>query len=214
VFVHKDSGIATDPVLLVEQVAAWARPPLGTTDRDLAARPSKSRPRPGHPGAAGIVYVGTNTMPILRHGLHHQQGRHEFTMAFVEVPNLRVVAVSQTYMHLGPYGAGAKVRYSSGSYSSELTVDDNGLIVDYPTMAHRIVHHDDIDPSDRAGGPGRLGWDLSLHRERSGGLARTLLRRCRSARSHLHVSRSGFRLVDAGRLPALGRQSLRPRQPR
>ncbi|MYV97128.1 putative glycolipid-binding domain-containing protein [Streptomyces sp. SID3343] len=80
----------------------------------------------------------TNTMPILRHGLHEESGRHRFLMAFVEVPDLVVRPSWQTYTHLGIGPDGARVRYESGDFSSDLLVDTAGLVVDYPQLATRI----------------------------------------------------------------------------
>lgn len=81
----------------------------------------------------------TNTMPVLRHNLHIRPGTHEFTMAFVEVPTLRVIPSAQTYTHLGPESTGGvRVRYAAGSFSSDLLFDPDGLVLTYPTMAHRI----------------------------------------------------------------------------
>ena len=80
----------------------------------------------------------TNTMPIIRHGLQHGPGAHRFVMAFVEVPTLRVVASQQSYTHLGPMDDTALVRYASGTFVSDLVVDRDGLVVDYPMMAHRV----------------------------------------------------------------------------
>jgi hypothetical protein len=80
----------------------------------------------------------TNTMPVIRHELQRSPGGEQFVMAFVAVPSLRVGAVRQAYTHLGLVDGGARVRYSSGEYSSDLLVDEDGLVIDYPTMARRI----------------------------------------------------------------------------
>jgi hypothetical protein len=96
----------------------------------------------------------TNTMPIIRHRLHREAGSQRFTMAFVQVPTLPVLAVPQQYIHLGRIPEGARVRYSSGRFSSDLVVDDAGLVLSYPTMAKRIDPESDIGASDRVGGPG------------------------------------------------------------
>jgi uncharacterized protein len=85
----------------------------------------------------------TNTMPIIRHRLQREDGSERFTMAFVQVPTLRVLAVQQEYTHLGRVPGGARVRYASGRFSSDLTVDDNGLVLTYPTMATRITAETD-----------------------------------------------------------------------
>jgi hypothetical protein len=99
----------------------------------------------------------TNTMPIIRHGLQH--GRHDsgalgFVMAFVQVPTLRVVASQQSYTHLDSTENTARVRYASGTFVSDLTVDRNGLVIDYPTMAHRVSATTTATVDQRASGPG------------------------------------------------------------
>jgi hypothetical protein len=81
----------------------------------------------------------TNTMPILRHSLHRAAGDHTFVMAFIEVPNLRVDISTQRYTHVRVADNGARVRFQSGSFESELTIDDNGFIVDYPKLGRRVV---------------------------------------------------------------------------
>ena len=97
----------------------------------------------------------TNTMPILRHGLQHGPGTRRFVMAFVQVPTLRVVASEQTYTHLGLADDGvARVRYTSGTFVSDLIVDPDALVIDYPTMAHRIPAATAETAALRASGPG------------------------------------------------------------
>ncbi len=80
----------------------------------------------------------TNTMPVIRHGLQHGPGAERFLMAWVEVPTLRVIASEQAYTHLGVEAGGARIRFTSGSYTSDLLMDADGLVIDYPTMAHRV----------------------------------------------------------------------------
>lgn len=75
----------------------------------------------------------TNAMPILRWDLHKTHGTQEFRIAFVSLPDLTVSPSVQTYTHLEP----GRVRFQSGSYVSDLTVDDNGLVLAYPGMAFR-----------------------------------------------------------------------------
>jgi hypothetical protein len=96
----------------------------------------------------------TNTMPIVRHALHRGPGAERFVMAFVAVPTLRVVAVPQVYEHLSLFDDRAQVRYSSGAFTSDLLVDDDGVVIDYPTMAHRLPAQTAIGAGERAGGPG------------------------------------------------------------
>lgn len=101
------------------------------------------KPRPDLDGALDCDLAAcplTNTMPIVRHGLHRGPGQAEFVMAFVELPRLRVIAAEQRYRHLalGPDGT-ARVRYASGAFSSTLTVDGEGFVVDYPKLGRRVA---------------------------------------------------------------------------
>ncbi|MEU2401641.1 putative glycolipid-binding domain-containing protein [Streptomyces pseudogriseolus] len=75
----------------------------------------------------------TNTMPVLRHGLHRTPGEREFLMAWVSVPGLTVEPSRQTYTHLGP----GRVRFASGDFRSDLTFDEDGCVVDHPRLARR-----------------------------------------------------------------------------
>lgn len=96
----------------------------------------------------------TNTMPILRHGLQHGPGTERFLMAFVQVPTLQVVTSQQSYTHLGLTEVTARVRYASGTFVSDLTVDRQALVIDYPTMAHRVPSATTVTADERVGGPG------------------------------------------------------------
>ncbi|MBO0840542.1 MAG: putative glycolipid-binding domain-containing protein, partial [Sciscionella sp.] len=51
-------------------------------------------------------------------------------------------------------GHGARVRYASGSFSADLTVDADGVVIDYPTMARRVEADISVTSAQRAGGPG------------------------------------------------------------
>lgn len=79
----------------------------------------------------------TNTMPVLRHSLQALPGERTFTMAWVSVPDLTVHASEQTYTHLGRTESGARVRFASGGFRSDLEFDGEGLVIDYPGLAHR-----------------------------------------------------------------------------
>ncbi|MFF9092340.1 putative glycolipid-binding domain-containing protein [Streptomyces sp. NPDC014802] len=82
----------------------------------------------------------TNTMPVLRHALHRAEGEQEFLMAWVSVPGLVVRPSRQTYTHLARLsGGGGRVRYSSGSFRSDLEIDADGFVVHYSQLATRIA---------------------------------------------------------------------------
>ena len=83
----------------------------------------------------------TNTMPVLRHGLLASDGSFDFTMAWVSVPDLVVHRARQRYTVLGGApGGGRLIRFESleSDFTSDLVFDADGLVVDYPQMAHRL----------------------------------------------------------------------------
>jgi uncharacterized protein len=82
----------------------------------------------------------TNSMPILRHRLHDGGGPIDFLMAWVSVPDLAVHPSRQRYTFLRREPAARVVRYESrgGDFMSDLRVDDDGLVIDYPKLARRI----------------------------------------------------------------------------
>ena len=83
----------------------------------------------------------TNTLPIRRLGLleaiHAPADsagvRHTVDVAWVLVPSLEVVVSSQTYRAAGD----GVVRFTSGSFAAELTVDERGYVRHYPGLADR-----------------------------------------------------------------------------
>jgi hypothetical protein len=82
----------------------------------------------------------TNSLPILRHGLH-RQGERDFVMAWVEVPSLNVIAARQRYVHVSGGEDGAIVRFVDGEsdFSADLELDRDGLLVFYPELARRVL---------------------------------------------------------------------------
>ncbi|MCX4529582.1 MULTISPECIES: putative glycolipid-binding domain-containing protein [unclassified Streptomyces] len=83
----------------------------------------------------------TNTMPVLRHGLHRRPdaGPHDFLMAWVSVPDLTVSANRQTYTPLAGTGDAARIRYASGDFRSDVEFDGQGLVLDYPELATALT---------------------------------------------------------------------------
>lgn len=83
----------------------------------------------------------TNSMPVLRSNLLRNDGSLDFVMAWVSVPDLAVRASPQRYTRLSDGGDGlARVEYRSldGDFVSVLTLDADGLVVDYPQLARRV----------------------------------------------------------------------------
>jgi hypothetical protein len=76
----------------------------------------------------------TNVMPIRRHRLHEQPGAVDFAVVWVSLPDLAVRRSEQRYEHLEP----GRVRFSSGDFTAELELDEDGLVVLYPGLACRV----------------------------------------------------------------------------
>jgi hypothetical protein len=62
----------------------------------------------------------------------------------------------QRYEHLALAPTGATVRYSSGTFHSDLKVDRDGFVIAYPTMAERLDPKVTTDLSLRATGTGSV----------------------------------------------------------
>lgn len=81
----------------------------------------------------------TNTMPIRRLGLLERDvGETHLAMAWVEVPSLRVRRSDQVYAS-GPATDRRRISYRAlnSEFAARLTVDADGFVVDYPTLARR-----------------------------------------------------------------------------
>jgi hypothetical protein len=86
----------------------------------------------------------TNTMPMLRLGvLAAQTPERHLIMAWVALPSLEVVRSDQVYSSHSAFDAAAGhgvVRYQSATrdFTADLTVDADGLVIDYPQLARRV----------------------------------------------------------------------------
>jgi uncharacterized protein len=82
----------------------------------------------------------TNLTPILRHGLLAGGYRVELTVAWVSVPDLSVRADGQSYTWLGSASDRRVIRYeaSDGSFEADITLDSDGIVIDYPGIARRL----------------------------------------------------------------------------
>ncbi|MGH3718725.1 MAG: putative glycolipid-binding domain-containing protein [Pseudonocardiaceae bacterium] len=78
-----------------------------------------------------------NALPLRRLGLHRGASRHDLPVVFVALPSLEVCRVSQTYRTVS-LGEPAVVSISSDSWEAELTVDADGLVLEYPGLARRV----------------------------------------------------------------------------
>jgi hypothetical protein len=80
----------------------------------------------------------TNTMPILRYQLHQRPGAADLVLAWVSLPDLGVHRSAQRYEHLRRTADGAVVRFTAGSFTADLEVDADGLVVRYPQLGTRL----------------------------------------------------------------------------
>ncbi len=79
-----------------------------------------------------------NAIPVRRLGLHKAAGEYELSVVRVLLPDLSVHLVRQTYRSDGPTDGPAVVSFRQGDFTADLTVDEQGLVVDYPGLARRI----------------------------------------------------------------------------
>jgi len=116
----------------------------GNLDAALTAagHPSAGLPGTEDPdllfGAFDVDLTGsplTNTLPIRRLNLLKAEAgvAHRISVAWVLVPSLEVVQADQIYTPLGD----GRVRFASETFSTDLVIDDDGFVRDYPGLADR-----------------------------------------------------------------------------
>lgn len=78
----------------------------------------------------------TNTLPLRRLPLGPANPAASVDAAWIRFPALTVERLHQEYTHVAP----GRVRYAlaSGSFSAELSVDDEGLVIDYGDLWRRL----------------------------------------------------------------------------
>jgi uncharacterized protein len=82
----------------------------------------------------------TNSMPVLRHGLHEGGGPVDFLMSWVSVPDLAVRASRQRYTFVRQDPGVRIVRYESlgGTFAADISFDHHGVVLDYPGIARHV----------------------------------------------------------------------------
>ena len=138
--------LETDEAYATRRMWVETRTDEGTTTLDLRRADGRwtvnGAPRPDLDAALDCDLAAcplTNTMPILRHRLHEGPGDRSLVMAFIQVPGLRVIRSDQRYRHLYrlPDGS-AIVRYRSGGFEDDLTIDPDGFVLNYPKLGRRL----------------------------------------------------------------------------
>jgi hypothetical protein len=79
-----------------------------------------------------------NALPVRRLGLHIRPGVHDIPMVYVSLPYLKVELVRQSYRRHSGNGGPPSLTFSSGKFSADLTVDDEGIVLTYSGLARRI----------------------------------------------------------------------------
>ncbi len=79
-----------------------------------------------------------NALPVRRLGLHRSAAEHELPMVFVDLPSLEVGLTRQTYRTVSVGPERSVVSFASERFVAELTVDSEGLVIDYPGLAKRL----------------------------------------------------------------------------
>jgi len=78
-----------------------------------------------------------NALPVRRLGLHRTPAEHDLSTVFVVLPTLDVQLVHQTYRTVS-VAEQPVVAFSAGGFGAELTLDTDGLVIDYPGLARRL----------------------------------------------------------------------------
>lgn len=81
-----------------------------------------------------------NALPVRRLGLHKEPGEHTLPMVVVSVPTLEVKVVRQHYRTVSTLDAEGRavVEFVQDDFTAALTVDADGMVVDYPGLAVRL----------------------------------------------------------------------------
>jgi hypothetical protein len=85
---------------------------------------------------AGLVTF--TALPIRRLGLHREPATHELPVLYVSMPDLNVRLVHQTYRTVSTSDDGAVINYSVPDFTADVTVDNDGMVIDYPGIATRV----------------------------------------------------------------------------
>lgn len=80
----------------------------------------------------------TNTLPIRRLGLDAKHGRVEFSMLWFPFDTFEPFVDRQRYTCLRP-GQRYRFEAADGSFSADLPVDQDGFVLDYPTLFKRVA---------------------------------------------------------------------------
>jgi hypothetical protein len=92
-------------------------------------------------GAIDVDVAGAVTfssLPIRRLGLHREPGEHELPVIYISMPDLSVSLLRQTYRTVSITDDGAVINYTDWNRTADITVDREGVPIDYPGIASRV----------------------------------------------------------------------------
>ena len=103
---------------------------------------NSGKPLPALDGCSDIDISATpftNTLPIRRLALQPGDSA-EITVVYVDIPALEVATSRQRYARLADSAAGAVYRFTAlaSGYTADLTVDSDGLVLEYPGLFHHV----------------------------------------------------------------------------
>jgi hypothetical protein len=140
-------GLRCDSGWRVRTLEAWV---LGEDNRALALTSDGSgrwtlpdgRHQPALDGCLDVDVsssVFPNTLPIRRLGMVPGWSE-EITLVYVQAPELTVSVARQRYtcQTWGPDGGRYRFEDLGSGFTAEITVDGDGLVVEYPRLARRI----------------------------------------------------------------------------
>ncbi|MFZ0230270.1 MAG: putative glycolipid-binding domain-containing protein [Mycobacterium sp.] len=96
--------------------------------------------RSAYDGALDVDVVFSpffNALPIRRCGLNERADTITVPTIYVTLPDMSIASAPVSYSSAEP-GAGEGIKVHSPVSETTLTVDDDGFIVDYPSVAERI----------------------------------------------------------------------------
>ncbi|MFZ3272077.1 MAG: putative glycolipid-binding domain-containing protein [Mycobacterium sp.] len=96
--------------------------------------------RSAYDGALDVDVVFSpffNALPIRRCGLNERADTITVPTIYVTLPDMSIASAPVSYSSAEP-GAGEGIKVHSPVSETTLTVDDDGFIVDYPSLAERI----------------------------------------------------------------------------
>lgn len=137
-------GLGRRLELLRSPTGTWSETVLD--DADATVRPPRSpMDAAGLSGALDVDLEFSplfNSMPVLRHDLLGRGGSVDFVMTWVSVPSLAVHRSPQRYSLVRTLDDGTSlVRFESlagDGFVADITMDVDGLVVDYPGIATRL----------------------------------------------------------------------------